>query len=83
MVAPMTETRTPYYGRTHSTASWHLEIDGDLYWFCSPTGVKLGRIAGPGVLMVKDKRSKEEVPLTVNDLVRVTAEAVTIMEGSQ
>ena len=79
----MTETRTPYHGQSHSTASWHWEHSDGVYWFCSATGVKLGRIAGPGVLMVKDKRSKQEVPLTVNDLIRITEEAVTIMNGEQ
>ena len=77
----MTETRTPYNGQSYSTASWHWEHSGGVYWFCSPTGVKLGRIAGPGVLMVKDKRSKQEVPLTVNDLLNITEDAVTIMGG--
>jgi hypothetical protein len=75
----MTETRTPT--QSHSTASWHYEHSGGVYWFCSQTGVKLGRIAGPGVLMVKDKRSKQEIPLTVNDLLNVTEEAVTVMDG--
>ncbi len=77
----MTETRTPYNGESHSTASWHYEYSGGVYWFCSQTGVKLGRIAGQGVLMVKDKRSKQEVPLTVNDLLNITVDAVTVMEG--
>lgn len=67
--AMMTTTPCPTYG---APDSWHAEYEHDIWWFCSPTGVKLGRIAGAGVLMVKDKRSREEVPLTIDDVLRVT-----------
>jgi len=71
----MTETRTPYAGHSEPSG-WHPERHNDIWWFCSPTGVKLGRIAGHGVLMVKDKRSKREVPLTADDIWRVTEAVV-------
>ncbi len=73
-----TLTPAPCWSPTDWTLRWN---DDGTCFMVSTAGEVLGRCAGPGVIMRKDKKTGQERPLTICDIWNLTVQWV--MERAQ